>query len=87
MHPALVQALCAIVLGLLNPPLWMTREFVQENSDAIDGPGPACKVLLDFFWSGAVIHVADEDAARVNVLPVFSGTALRLMFELTLHLS
>lgn len=61
---------------LLNPPLWMTRELVQQDRDAIDRSRTGREVCLNLFGRRTVVDVADEDAAGINVLSVFAHAAL-----------
>lgn len=56
-------------------PFRVTSELVKENGDAIDGTA-GLEMSLDFFWRSAVIDVADEDAARINVFFALAHTTL-----------
>lgn len=56
---------------ILNIPLWMTREFVQEDCYSIDGAGAVVEVCLNLFWGCAVVDVAYEDGSSVDIFTVF----------------
>ena len=63
----------------------MTGELVEENGDAVDGAA-ALEVRLDLLGAGAVIDVADENAAGVNVLLVLAQVGA-LLVQRRLHLA
>lgn len=63
----------------------MPSELIQQDGDSVDSVGAARKVVLDLFWCSAIVDVADEDAARVNVFAVFTLEAIGGGVEVTLH--
>lgn len=65
--------------------LGVTGELVEKNGDAVD-VAAALEVGLNLFWRGAVVDVADKDAARINVLLVFAQAFL-LLVKAGLHLA
>jgi len=55
----------------------MSRVLVKQDGDAVDGAA-ALEVVLDLLRGGTVVNIANEDAARVNVLSAFA-LALRAL--------
>src|SRR2546423_2208390 len=63
----------------------MAGKLVQQDGDAIDGAA-ALEMGLDLLGRGAVIDVADEDAARIDILLVLAQL-VRLLVQRRLHLA
>lgn len=65
--------------------LGVAGKFVEQDGNTVDC-ATALEMSLDLLGRGAVVDVANEDAARVNVLLVLAQTLL-LLVEAGLHLA
>jgi hypothetical protein len=63
----------------------MPCELVQENRDAVYGAA-SLEMRLDFFGGSAVVHVANKDASRIDVFPVFAYVGA-VIVEVVLHIA
>jgi len=68
-----------------DEPLWMPREFVQEDGDTVDG-STTLEMGLDVFGGGHVVDVANEDAARVDIFFIVAEL-VALLLQRGLHLA
>ena len=71
--------------GSAHEPLRLAGEFVQKNSDTIDGSG-ALEVSLNLLGRSAIVDIPNEDASSINVLTVFAEI-MTLLIQVGLHLA
>ena len=64
----------------------MTCEFVEQDRHAVD-TAAGLEMCLDFLGRSAIVDVADEDAARIDVLSVFANIMSALGVERLLHVA
>ena len=75
------------VVGLANGflPFRMSSELVQQDCDPVDR-STALKMCLDFLRGCAIIHIADENTARIDIFLVLSQVIV-LLVQGCLHFS
>ena len=66
-------------------PFGMTGEFVEEDSDPVDGTA-ALEMCLDLLRRRAVIYVSDEYTARIDIFLILSQVTV-LLIQRCLHFS
>ena len=59
-------------------PFGMPGEFVEENSDPVDGTA-ALKMRLDLLRRRAIIYVSDEYTARIDIFLILSQVIVLLI--------